>query len=80
MIHINDLPASLEKSTSVVFADDSNLVIKGKQLPELVQSLNTELDTLSDYFKANKLKLNVDKTKMVCFSQGKKNLSELGMV
>ena len=80
LVYINDLPASLEKSTSVVFADDSNLVIKGRQLPELVQSLNTELLTLNDYFKANKLKLNVDKTKMVCFNRGKKNLSELGMV
>ena len=67
LIYVNDLPAALEKSTPVIYADDTNIIIKGKDLSVLVQILNSELDVLSDYFKANKLKLNVDKTKMVCF-------------
>ena len=67
LIYINDLPAALDKVTPVMFADDTNLVIRGKNINELVTTLNAELDSLSDYFKANKLKLNVDKTKLVCF-------------
>ena len=67
LIYINDLPGSLEKLISVLFADDSNLVIKGENLKELVSTINTELKCLSDFFKANKLKLNASKTKVVCF-------------
>ena len=69
LIYVNDLPAALKKSTPVIYADDTNIIIKGKDLSELVHLLNSELDVLSDYFKANKLKLNIDKTKMVCFSK-----------
>ena len=76
LIYINDLPAALDKVIPVMFADDTNLVIKGKNINELVTTLNAELDSLSDYFKANKLKLNVDKTKLVCFRKKGYDLSE----
>ena len=69
LIYINDLPATLKKLIPVLFADDTNLVVKGKKLNELVDTLNCELSTLSDYFKANKLKLNAEKTKLVCFQK-----------
>ena len=58
LIYVNDLPAALEKLTAVTYADDTNLVIKGKDLGELVSTVNTELETLIDFFKTNKLKLN----------------------
>ena len=67
LIYINDLPAAVSDLTPIMFADDTNLVIKGKDLPELIKTINNELKHLSDYFKANKLKLNADKTKLVCF-------------
>ena len=50
-----------------MFADDSNLLICGNNLEELAKSLNKELENISDYFKANKLKLNASKTNMVFF-------------
>ena len=67
LIYINDLPASLSKLIPVMFADDTNLVIKGNNLIDLVTVLNRELKSLGDFFKANKLKLNTGKTKLVCF-------------
>ena len=67
LIYINDLPAALDKLIPVMFADDTNLVLRGKNLPEVVATLNHELESLNDYFKANKLKLNAGKTKLVCF-------------
>ena len=66
IIYINDLPAASNLKT-VMFADDSNLLIKGKNLNTLSTELNTELEGVSDFFKANKLKLNASKTKIVCF-------------
>ena len=67
LIYINDLPAALNRLRPVMFADDTNLVIKGKNLADLEEALNSELASLNDYFKANKLKLNTGKTKLVCF-------------
>ena len=67
LIYINDLPASLNQMTPVMFADDTNVVINGSDLAELNNIINKELKCLDDFFKANKLMLNVSKTKMVCF-------------
>ena len=67
LIYINDLPAALNRLRPVMFADDTNLVIKGKNLADLKEVLNSELSSLNNYFRANKLKLNTGKTKLVCF-------------
>ena len=66
LIYINDLPASTKLKT-VLYADDSNFLIKGKDMQLLITELNRELENINDYFKANKLKLNTKKTKLVCF-------------
>ena len=42
-------------------------MIQGKNLEALRVSLNLELEGINDYFKANQLKLNAKKTKMVIF-------------
>jgi len=67
LIYVNDLPAALEKLRPIMFADDTNLILRGKNLSELKTVLENELNELDDYFKANKLKLNIDKTKLMCF-------------
>ena len=76
LIYINDLPASLEQLIPVMFADDTNLIIKGKNLTELTSAINQDLKSLNDFFKANKLKLNVNKTKMVCFRKKGQNFEK----
>ena len=43
------------------------MLIRGKNLKELTASLTNELENVSDFFKANQLKLNAKKTKMVIF-------------
>lgn len=66
LIYINDLPAATNLKT-VMFADDTNLLIKGSDLACLAKNLNKELINVDDFFRANKLKLNTKKTKIVCF-------------
>ena len=66
LIYINDLPASTKLKT-VLYADDSNFLIRGKDVTLLATDLNRELENINNYFKANKLKLNTKKTKLVCF-------------
>ena len=68
LIYINDLPSST-KLKSVMYADDTNLLVRGKTLEIVFRELNHKLENINDYFKANQLKLNPDKTKMVYFSK-----------
>jgi hypothetical protein len=74
LIYINDLPASSDGLKYVMFADDSNLLIKGKSLYQMEPLLNEYLEGVNDFFKANKLKLNAKKTKMVCFRKKNQNV------
>ena len=66
LIYINDLPSST-KLKSVMYADDTNLLVRGKTLETVIRDLNYEVENVNDYFKANQLKLNPHKTKMVYF-------------
>ena len=77
LLYINDLPASLSKMLAVKFADDTNLVIRGRSLEDLANDINSDLASVNDFFKANKLKLNVEKTKMVCFRKKGKTINEV---
>jgi len=44
-----------------IFADDTNLFYGNKSLQLLEQTVNKELVSLSDWFRANTLSLNIDK-------------------
>ena len=66
LLYINDLP-SASKLKCVIFADDTNLLIQGNDLKLLAETLNKELEIVDDYFKANQLKLNAKKTKVIIF-------------
>ena len=46
-----------------MFADDANLFISDENISELFQQMNKELKSVSTWFKANKLSVNIDKTK-----------------
>lgn len=74
LLYINDLPAASDLK-SVMYADDTSLLLKGKDLAYLSINLNRDLEGINDYFKANKLKLNTKKTKMVCFRKKSQNVN-----
>ena len=58
-----------------MFADDTNLSLSNKDINKLFNDMNVELQKMSIWFKANKLSLNVTKTKSTLFrSQKKKRL------
>ena len=46
-----------------MFADDTNVFASHENLDIVINEANTELATLADWFKSNKLSLNSDKTK-----------------
>ena len=54
-----------------MFADDTNLFYSHNNVKELFRIMNAELCHLNDWFCANKLSLNTDKTKYALFHKTK---------
>ena len=55
----------------VLFADDSNAFFSGKNLNNIINTINIELSTLSSWLIANKLTINVKKTHYIIFHSSK---------
>ena len=50
-----------------LFADDTNLFFSDFDFPTLMKLINSEILNLSNWFKANKLSLNIQKSNYVIF-------------
>ena len=72
LLYINDLNYISKLIDLVLFADDKNLFLYHKDPNALVNTLNSELEKLSRWFKANKLSLNLKKTKLMLFKPRQK--------
>ena len=68
LLYINDLPNATEFLT-LLFADDTTFQFSGVNLDLLFEKCNSELEKASIWFRANKLTLNVKKTKFMLFSE-----------
>ena len=80
MLFCNDLRLHLEHLHSVQFADDSTLLKSHRNLRYLTFCIEHDLELVQDWFNANKLTLNVDKTVCMVFSPKQVNTSELHIV
>jgi hypothetical protein len=70
LLYINDLPNATDLFTSL-FADDTGLLMSSNNLDSLFMKVNQELEKAADWFCANKLTLNVSKTKYLIFRNKK---------
>ena len=76
LIYINDLNEASDVLNLIMFTDDTNLFYSHKNIGNLFFTMNDELVKINEWFKANKLSLNIKKTKLTLFH--KKSLTELG--
>ena len=67
IIYSNDIPQSVKECKTTLFADDTTLYISGDNKDQLFSHMKTDLTTLIDWFRANKLSLNISKTNYVLF-------------
>ena len=67
IIYVNDLCQTSEFLKPIMFADDTNLFCKSKTVKTLFLKANIELKKISEWFQANKLSLNEDKTRFTLF-------------
>ena len=68
LIYINDLPLVTEMLT-LLFADDSNFIIHGKSLDEIIPKVNLEMKKICDWFRQNELSIHPEKTKFMIFNK-----------
>ena len=67
LIYVYDFHRASTEISTIMFADDTNLFISDKNINQLFSRMNIELIKVSTWFKANKLSLNVTKTKFTLF-------------
>ena len=81
LCYIYDIYRSTELAT-FLFADDTTCLAEHKNLDTLINKVNTELQKLATWFKANKMAVNVKKTQYIIFrTRGKKiDLSDMDVV
>ena len=60
-----------------MYADDSNVFLHHKNVNTLVDKAQLELYNITQRLAANKLTLNINKTKYMCFSSNKNNNKNL---
>ena len=80
IIYTNDLPNSINHAKTILFADDTTVYIANKSIDTLFEIMSQELNSLSDWFRANKLSLNISKTNYILLSNTDKqrlNLPEI---
>ena len=68
LIFTNDLYLCVENGNCLLFADDTTLYFSHQKLSYLKWSIEDDLKRVMDWFKANKLTLNINKTECVLFN------------
>ena len=67
-LYINDIFHVINLCSCILYADDTALICKNKNLLNAVQYMNCVLNTLQDWLLFNKLALNMNKTKYIIIS------------
>ena len=72
LLYVNDLHHASKVLNLIMFADDRNLFFSHSDINILFEKMNKELTNVSNWFNANKLSLNVKKTKFSFFHKSSK--------
>ena len=67
LIYTNDIHNNLKECASILFADDTTLFKTDANVRRLISAVRSDLCTLTDWFNANKLSLNLNKTNFILF-------------
>ena len=71
-VYINDFPSIIGKvSHTILFADDTNILVSSNDHIELNTKLNKVFCCISEWFQNNQLVLNLNKTQLIKFTSSK---------
>ena len=68
IIYMNDLHFALTHSSGILFADDTTIHYTNDNITDLFHVMNCDLNQITQWFRANKLSLNLSKTHYILFS------------
>ena len=71
IIYMNDIFNVSELLYTIMYADDTSVIMSCNDLESLIQSVNLELCLLNTWLKANKLSRNVNKTCYLVFHRAR---------
>jgi hypothetical protein len=78
LLYISDLPLNIKEVRTVLFADDTDILVTAKNGQNLQQKINQVMDELQVWFSANSLIINIEKTTAMLFhSRQERDLMEL---
>jgi len=78
LCYINDFPLS-NKLLSFLFADDTSCTAADSNLHHLFSHVNTELQKIANWFRANRMAVNISKTKYIIFHRKGKKINLNGL-
>ena len=67
ILYTNDIYKSVVNSHCILFADDTTMFSMHKDIDSLIKIITKDMNILIDWFKANKLSLNLGKTNCMLF-------------
>ena len=76
LIYVNDLQYASSRLYSIMFADDTNHFISGNNTDIINREINCEMNKIYNWFTANKLGLNLDKTCYMLFKPKNKEICD----
>jgi len=80
IIYLNDLIHACNLFKPVIYADDTALFTVLETESNHVNSINKELETICNWFKVNKLSLNVSKTKAMLFHPTQRRVHQINII
>ena len=79
LIYINDLSSVSSFFHFVLFADDTNMIASHSGFGKLMTEVITELDKVVDWFNANELIVNYDKTSVMYFKTNSYDIDDINI-
>ena len=80
LLYVNDIANVSSVLFMILFADDTNVFVQGKNINKMFNTMNGELQKLAEWMCINKLSLNVKKTEYIMFSLKRISVSEKQIV
>ena len=75
LLYVNDLPNSSSELVPIMFSDDTSFFFENSKINTLFKTVSDELIKINEWFSANKMSLNVGKTRFSLFHKSGKKYS-----
>ena len=76
ILYINELAKESENFFSILFADDTTVLIEGTHINTMIATLNCELAQLREWLNTNKLSINMSKSHYMVFHRSRRKINK----